>query len=310
MNNKKKYILNSIYAPGISTYGADGQPGERGRAGYGIYYVPFNVDLSIHNEKDEAFNTVISAIRSNSYISNIATTKYFLTDRVYQVNDLFVTKIGKLFRLKTLADDITFELCGSLLGASEVFKIENNSVYNSSGSNFVFRDEKYKNDSLNADSFMYIKTDNNKLLKIVNDNCALELIKYDSISGESSTAFNVCTTNSKILIDNLYVDKLDERDDVITVNINNKNKEYYKIAAFEYEDDVNVTFGDKIIITNQNKNLLNILGINNNEVIFNEWASSDRLEITNININKIYIIITSNSTNSVVSKIKTFEKQI
>ena len=64
------------------------------------------------------------------------------------------------------------------------------------------------------------------------------------------------------------------------------------------------------MIKKQNKNLLNILGINNNEVIFNEWASSDRLEITNININKIYIIITSNSTNSVVSKIKTFEKQI
>ena len=121
--------INEIkYAPGIVTYGAQGERGEKGKDGYGLYYLPYELD---NNNKQYIINNFIL---KNRYISNIPNKAVEMIDRKYQENDLFISPTGILYQYNngTLIERCTFSF--------EYFESNGNSLFIKEQKNLVLGD--------------------------------------------------------------------------------------------------------------------------------------------------------------------------
>lgn len=163
MNNN--IIINSKYAPGLATYGANGKQGKVGPAGYSLYFIPFDIDDLSEPSDDNQYNQLLNCILNNKYITNnsyISVELLVMKDRTYQLNDLFLIPSGKIYKLtdiNALTKEIAFEKVGSLVNDNLVFRIVDNVIINTDNMPVVIADN--VQDVNNIDSLLTIYYDKN-----------------------------------------------------------------------------------------------------------------------------------------------------
>lgn len=241
-------IINSKYAPGISTYGIPGQEGKKGNAGYGLYFLPYELTDGVNKDY------IKSCIKNNNYVINnnyTDITNKHLSDRVYQTHDLFLTPSGKIHKLtingnnkEATIDDIndikiSFNELGSLLNDTSIFKYTDDYEYIVNTTNKVIFTNGTEIGNINNASLVNFYNVEN-ILSCINTNNTNNInyldIKYD-------TGGYYINTNTTLNIDNMLV-KYDN-------NISDNNG-YYKIITNEttkLENDIIIN-GNLIKISN------------------------------------------------------------
>lgn len=279
-------IINSIYAPGIATYGAKGEKGERGLSGYSLYYIPFD----INDENDDDKQTILTQyILKNRYISNNYTDQtVFLNDRTYQYGDLFLTNSGKIYKYEN-GPDLKYIGNINTNDSSVVLDslgVADNKIYTKNKSLCILPNTNtLTNVSTNSSLYIQNNTLNPDFITLYNniDNKKL------AISFSSNNGFMI--DSSKLTIDNLYV----EYDDGAKNNIS----DYYRILTQEnfdvdvIKDTVNIS----IKPLNDHKYVAQI--IKNDNDISTCIIPNDGCDIS---LDNVYMI-TLSSLNSYVSKI-------
>ena len=223
--------LNSTYAPGIATYGAQGKQGKSGLPGYALYYLHQDIDLS-SNKNDNYYNYVCNCIRNNIFItnnSNISSELLSMKNRTYQVGDMFLTPSGQIFILKDIENngDIVFDIHGELISHDDLFDVDNstNLIYNKNGHNVLLTDGSILIDEDNNinNSVLNIKTTNE------NTN-AISFISNDNIvSFKHNNGSLLIDSSGNTLFNNVYVDY----DINATDSVENNKHQYHKIRTFK-----------------------------------------------------------------------------
>lgn len=185
----EKIILNSKYAPGISTYGAQGKDGIKGDNGKSIFYVPF---------AGEVFNTTLldEYIKKNIIVGT--NTSYN-----YQFGDTFVSNEGQVFRYDSSnGEGVLTMIASEIKSASDnYFKIskDNNYIYNVDLSKkIIFTDD---STNINGESIVNINSkDNNTLLSLSQSNNEMSFSFINN-------CFHINSTNPIIIENLLYTNR-------------------------------------------------------------------------------------------------------
>ena len=204
-----------------------------------------------------------------------------MENRKYQINDMFLTKTGEIFKLTDL-EFIKFEriinLSDSLNGF--IFDSSNNIIMNSNNKNIILGKNVNVND-YKANSILNIKPDEfgNFISLISNNDSELLNIKY--LNNDSILSFD----NSKPVCINgsMYVEENDSTNDNIIIN----NKKYYKAVTYN-----NVQHNDNVFIYDKVNDILKINGeceyryiLNNDNNLQIKYHLSDDESITIENVN-------------------------
>lgn len=249
MNN-----INNKYAPGVATYGAPGAQGNSGKDGYSIFYVP-----SDNIDDDNIQNAIIG----NKYISNNSTninlTKEI--DRKYQMNDLFLTRNGKLYKLNGFDNNRPMFECineNFLPYDTSILNYFEGVIYNKVGQSVAFADATSisKNDISDNDAF------NDGVVNIVasnNDVNLLSLYNYDKHT-ESASVLNVHADTSCFIFDtnvNICIDNLSSSSSTENKCVTVNNKNYYSPIINTDSIDCTYTLSvGKININNYNNEFI------------------------------------------------------
>lgn len=215
--------INNKYAPGVATYGAPGAQGNSGKDGYSIFYVP-NDNINDENIK----NSIIK----NKYITNNSRHINFVNeiDRKYQINDLFLTRSGKLYKLIKFDEnnDPIFDCVNEnfLPHDTSILNYFEGTIYNKVGQRILFSDAA----SISDDVVNNFQCDGVVNVIATNDGTKmLSLYNYDRETETSSelnvhvdTSCFIFNTEANICIDNLK-SSTDQQISCVTVN----NKNYY-----------------------------------------------------------------------------------
>ena len=272
--------INNKYAPGVATYGAPGAQGNRGKDGYGIFYVP-SYDINDESVKD--------SIIKNKYISNNSNGLIFSKelDRQYQINDLFLTRSGKLYKLVAFDVDNSpeFECVNEnfLPGDTSILNYFDGTIYNKVGRHVTFIDST----SISNDANVNVDAFSDGVMNIVSTNDGanlLSLYNYDK-QKETSHVLNVHAsdncfifdTTSNICIENLK-SRSDIKDNVVTVN----DKTYY--SPITCNDNILCDYsisGNEIKINNYTNEFITVYVFNgDNSYINTIVAKSSTIDVS------------------------------
>lgn len=219
-------IINSKYAPGISTYGIKGMRGETGQAGYSLYFSPYTDitnDNLIHSIKNNIF------ISDNNLLSNDLRS---MKNRKYQSNDLILSADGKIYRLNNVETgeiDSTplIDLYGSLNGI--IVNNDSNIISNHNGKKLYIGNR--TDASVNISAMLTIESNNDNYITLSTNGSNNMSIKNVSVNDKQCILFD---TSNNVYINNLYVEN-NTTDDKITLN----NKLYYKVVTQNQIGNVN-----------------------------------------------------------------------
>lgn len=297
-----KIILNSNYAPGIATYGAQGKQGKIGEPGYALYFIPYDIDDLTKNTNSEnnQYKHLINCIKNNRFVTNnseISVELLVMKNRSYQIGDLFLFPNGKIYRLLSTIN-ISFEFVGELIKKSETFNKTSNVIYNSNNMPILLTNVNDVND-INCDALLnilYNSEDNNKnLLSFIDINS-----KYN-INFKNDNGSLIIDSSNGVYFNNVYVKYSNNLD-------NNLENGYYRIATFEDEDDsfyeIKTETNELVIYRNKIKTYCEVVTIDpETSVMTTKFInnSSDNIEETIIIKNPIEIIIPL--TGSFLSKV-------
>ena len=228
-------ILNSTYAPGIATYGAQGKQGNNGLPGYALYYLHQDINL-VSRDDNNYYNYICNCIRNNIFItnnSNISAELLSMKNRTYQIGDMFLTPSGNIYILKNFDGDgnVEFDLHGELIKHEDLFDVDDNTnlIYNKNARNVLLTDNTDNislddNDSSLSVLNIYTTDSNNGAISFISKNNTVTFKQIENgdlmLDSSGNTLFN-----------NIYVDYSNDAPDRIETN-------YYKIRTFS---DLNVT---------------------------------------------------------------------
>lgn len=204
---------NSVYAPGISTYGANGKTGKTGAAGNSIYYLPYSSNDINDEEKDgdgespiEIIKTYIKTNKIVTNNNNLDAANQYLIGRNYQKGDLFITNDGHIFELDNI-DEVSLIDRGSIIIDDNIFaKSNENIIYitDNTSTKLLFTNNGTIDENYNAPALCNIETSGT-------DSSILS-IKYYSNDYDTSAnilSLNGCKNgfklNGKIYADNVLV---------------------------------------------------------------------------------------------------------
>lgn len=284
------YNKNTLYAPGIATYGSQGERGQTGLNGFSIYYIPDNIN-------DDNSNYIIkNYISKNRIISNNYTNNNsYLNDRPYQYSDLFLTPNGKIYKYVNINNEKSLLEIGEIINDNlDLFDIEN-------------KDNKivYLNDSKKLCIGGTNKNNNySALLNIIlNKDSSLGYISlYNNDNNQSLSISN--TTNDDILIsnnNNLLIDNLFINNDNIN-DVSYNNTVYYKpLSTYNFNISTEIDTSNNLIVKIPTKNqyMYNIYKFNDNSLNMSMNVFDEDISILTNDIS----MITLSSINSYVSQI-------
>lgn len=182
-----KKIYNDEYAPGIATYGINGETGDQGANGNSIFYTSFD----IYNNTGNSMEMFIQKIRNKMlpvHNSNI------ILDREYQKGDYFFDNNGNIYRLDNIDEiinptsDNASSIWTSYLTLCGKMNTSSTDAYISKASNGRLNiNNDYQGMDLIINNIGYGVDDTNYVLRIISDSPnsenKIEFICLSAING-------------------------------------------------------------------------------------------------------------------------------
>ena len=235
-------IINSKYAPGLSTYGVQGNEGKQGKQGYGLYFVPFDINNNLES--------VINSINNNFYITdNTYKNTEVMLNRTYQVSDTLLSCTGEIWQITNIADgsstnDTSIECLSKIKSADDSFEKVENYIIPKNCEKLVLTDNTsiFKGDNaLIPSSILNIYSSNNNIISIKNDNDNLNLTQtyqiYFDIDAIGQYYYDIINSDkiSLQIVKNPYL----EIGDIVGYTSKNGHKLKFIITKIETNQSIN-----------------------------------------------------------------------
>lgn len=225
-------ILNSKYAPGVSTYGTEGKPGKKGNNGKSLFYIT-NRDM-IEKYID---NNIIFGLSSDM--------KY-----TYQDGDSFITQDGEVYMYNGKNSENKITSLGGLniKSESELLVKKDGYIVNKDNAKMYISDNTEAIDG-SSSYLLNIDASNGKLLSLSSSNDTHLNIEHDV----SSNAFKIISNKDIILDANVSL----KTSNNINVDI---PEGYFLLNAIDndFKDKIEIEKNDKeITISISEENIVN-----------------------------------------------------
>lgn len=255
MTVSQKYN-NYNYAPGIATYGINGQEGEKGNNGSSIFFTSFN----IYTNRQDAFKKFSAAIKS----SQLPVNNGEFLERPYQNGDYFFDNQGNIYELYNLEGLINDYKNNSLSGYGRYLKLcgkltttDSNTFINTTKDGRVNINQNYNGlDIIIANNIVSYDENSSYALRIISNTPDDNKISFITLSAINGQYIN---NNLEVYYDNALESYHIDSDLPIFINAEFKIK--------PYNDTTQAYDNYSSIVTSENPitsfyNLVNLISFN------------------------------------------------